>query len=171
MARPKLGAGDTHRLQIKISDEELQAIDDWRYANRVPSRSEAVRRLVQIGLRAEREMPKLLEHDAVGSHAIQDISDTLNNAGTQLRQAKSEDERIAIVGELIASISLKVEALYSLMVDRFMHLGDLATEIAPLVKNKRFDEALRRAEDAKDMEADAKIHEIQSVFDMWMKKK
>lgn len=50
MARPKLGEGDTQRLQLKISDEELEAIDDWRFANRVPSRSEAVRRLCQMGI-------------------------------------------------------------------------------------------------------------------------
>jgi metal-responsive CopG/Arc/MetJ family transcriptional regulator len=28
----------------------VRAIEDWRYENRVPSRSEAVRRLIQIGL-------------------------------------------------------------------------------------------------------------------------
>lgn len=53
MARPKLGEGDTQRLQLKISDEELTAIEDWRFANRVSSRSEAVRRLVQIGMQAD----------------------------------------------------------------------------------------------------------------------
>ena len=50
MARPTLGEGETERLHIKISAEELEAVEDWRYANRVPSKSEAVRRLVQIGL-------------------------------------------------------------------------------------------------------------------------
>jgi hypothetical protein len=50
MARPKLGDSETERLHMKISADEVLAIDDWRYANRIPSRSEAVRRLVQIGL-------------------------------------------------------------------------------------------------------------------------
>lgn len=61
MARPKLGESDTERLHIKISTEELEAIDDWRFANRVPSRSEAVRRLCRIGLltsKAASEMNK-----------------------------------------------------------------------------------------------------------------
>lgn len=50
MARPKLGDSDTERLHMKITKDELEAIDEWRYSNRVPSRSEAVRRLVQIAL-------------------------------------------------------------------------------------------------------------------------
>ncbi len=50
VARPKLGEGDTQRLHVKISDEELEAIDDWSFANRVDSRSEAVRRLMKMAL-------------------------------------------------------------------------------------------------------------------------
>lgn len=50
MARPKLGDSDTERLHVKITVDELNAIEDWRYGNRVPSRSEAVRRLCQMGL-------------------------------------------------------------------------------------------------------------------------
>lgn len=50
MARPKLGDSDTQRLHVKISEEELRAIDDWRFENRIPSRSEAVRRLCQMGV-------------------------------------------------------------------------------------------------------------------------
>jgi hypothetical protein len=40
-----------NRVPIMMSDEELTAIDDWRYANRVATRSDAVRRLVQVALR------------------------------------------------------------------------------------------------------------------------
>ena len=50
MARPKLGDSDTERMHIKVTAAEMTAIDDWRYSNRIPSRSEAVRRLVQVGL-------------------------------------------------------------------------------------------------------------------------
>ncbi len=53
MARPKLGEGDTERLHMKLSADEIEAIDDWRYKNRVPSRSEAVRRLCQMALHAD----------------------------------------------------------------------------------------------------------------------
>lgn len=58
MARPKLGEGETQRLQLKISDEEMQAIEDWRFANRIQSKSEAVRRLVSLGLMFSKYAPE-----------------------------------------------------------------------------------------------------------------
>lgn len=41
------------RLQIMLTDEELKALDDWRFANRMPSRAAAVRELLKRGLAAE----------------------------------------------------------------------------------------------------------------------
>lgn len=40
----------TEKLQIMLSDEELQAIDDWRFENRLPSRAAAIRELISRGL-------------------------------------------------------------------------------------------------------------------------
>jgi hypothetical protein len=39
------------RLQIMLSPEELAAIDDFRFNQRMPSRAAAVRELMGIGLR------------------------------------------------------------------------------------------------------------------------
>ncbi len=36
-----------------LSDEELKALDDWRFARRMPSRASAVRELLRRGLAAE----------------------------------------------------------------------------------------------------------------------
>jgi len=41
------------RLQIMLSPEELTALDDWRFAKRMPSRAAAVRELLKRGLAAE----------------------------------------------------------------------------------------------------------------------
>jgi hypothetical protein len=41
------------RLQIMLVPDELQAIDDWRFAKRMPSRASAVRELLRRGLAAE----------------------------------------------------------------------------------------------------------------------
>ena len=38
------------RLQIMLSPEELKAVDDFRFTNRMPSRAAAVRELFRIGL-------------------------------------------------------------------------------------------------------------------------
>ncbi|RCL00016.1 MAG: hypothetical protein JSC085_001003 [Candidatus Tokpelaia sp. JSC085] len=39
-----------HRIPIMMSDDELTSVDDWRFNNRVATRSEAIRRLCQLGL-------------------------------------------------------------------------------------------------------------------------
>jgi hypothetical protein len=41
------------RLQIMLTEEELVAIDDWRFARRMPTRAAAVRELLRRGLVAE----------------------------------------------------------------------------------------------------------------------
>lgn len=40
----------TERLHLLISPTEVEAIESWRYKNRVRTKGEAVRRLCQIGL-------------------------------------------------------------------------------------------------------------------------
>lgn len=41
------------RLQIMLTEEELAAVDDWRFKTRMPSRASAVRELLKRGLAAE----------------------------------------------------------------------------------------------------------------------
>lgn len=41
------------RLQIMLTQEELAALDDWRFERRMPSRAAAVRELLKRGLEAE----------------------------------------------------------------------------------------------------------------------
>ena len=41
------------RLQIMLTDDELSALDDWRFVKRMPSRASAVRELLKRGLAAE----------------------------------------------------------------------------------------------------------------------
>jgi hypothetical protein len=41
------------RLQIMLTPDELQVLDDWRFEKRMPSRAAAVRELLKRGLAAE----------------------------------------------------------------------------------------------------------------------
>jgi antitoxin component HigA of HigAB toxin-antitoxin module len=41
------------RLQIMLSAEELQAVENWRFDKRMPSRASAVRELLRRGLASE----------------------------------------------------------------------------------------------------------------------
>jgi hypothetical protein len=43
----------TERLQIMLTDEEMKALDDWRFNRRMPSRAAAVRELLKRGLANE----------------------------------------------------------------------------------------------------------------------
>ncbi len=48
MANGELTRGE--RLQIMLSPEELEALDDFRFKQRMPSRAAAVRELFRLGL-------------------------------------------------------------------------------------------------------------------------
>ena len=41
------------RLQIMLTDEELAAVDQWRFVRHMPSRAAAIRELLKRGLLAE----------------------------------------------------------------------------------------------------------------------
>lgn len=41
------------RLQIMLSQDELRALENWRFAKRMPSRAAAIRELLRRGLAAE----------------------------------------------------------------------------------------------------------------------
>jgi hypothetical protein len=45
--------GRAERLQIMLAEDELAAVDDWRFARRMPSRAAAIRELLRRGLNAE----------------------------------------------------------------------------------------------------------------------
>jgi hypothetical protein len=42
----------TERIQLLMTAAEAKAIDDWSFANRIRSRSEAIRQLIELGLKA-----------------------------------------------------------------------------------------------------------------------
>jgi hypothetical protein len=42
------------RLQVMLSSDEMALLDDWRFLNRMPSRAEAVRTLLRLGLNSQK---------------------------------------------------------------------------------------------------------------------
>ena len=48
------GVARQTRLQIMLDEEELAAIDDWRFRQRMPSRASAIRELLRIALQIKR---------------------------------------------------------------------------------------------------------------------
>jgi hypothetical protein len=41
------------RLQVMLTQDELEALDDWRFSRRMPSRAAAIRELLRLGLAAQ----------------------------------------------------------------------------------------------------------------------
>ena len=53
MGRPKSPDNielHTERMVLVMKNSEIAAIDDWRFARRIRSRSEAIRQLISLGL-------------------------------------------------------------------------------------------------------------------------
>lgn len=43
----------TERLQVMLDERELEIIDEWRFAKRIPTRAAAIRELIARGLTAK----------------------------------------------------------------------------------------------------------------------
>ncbi|RSC31510.1 hypothetical protein EGT36_23110 [Agrobacterium sp. FDAARGOS_525] len=71
MARPKKPVDELkdQRVPIMMSEDELKAVDDWRFENRIGSRGEAIRRLCQVGLKTS-EMTDVLRD---GGNELSDL--------------------------------------------------------------------------------------------------
>ncbi|KQT60380.1 MULTISPECIES: hypothetical protein [unclassified Aureimonas] len=117
MARPKLGEGDTQRLQLKISDEELKAIDDWRFANRVESRSEAVRRLCQIGLQVDINISRL--------EGIMD----------EAEKSLAEDAQDIIKGAGAAPSKEQMQTFFMTLIKAYMRSNDFVHDISQTIRD------------------------------------
>ncbi len=50
---PRQDEKRVERLQVMLAPNELKALDDWRFARRMPTRAAAVRELLKRGLATE----------------------------------------------------------------------------------------------------------------------
>jgi len=46
------------KILLVVDDELIERIDDYRYDNRIPARSEAIRRLIEESLKRYEKKPK-----------------------------------------------------------------------------------------------------------------
>ena len=47
MEQPK-----NQRIALLLAEDEVKAVDEWRFANKIASRNEAIRQLVALGLKS-----------------------------------------------------------------------------------------------------------------------
>lgn len=53
-----------NRLQLMLNDDELEALDEWRFRMRMPSRAAAIRQLLRFGLELDVD-PKVVKDEAM----------------------------------------------------------------------------------------------------------
>jgi nitrogen regulatory protein P-II 2 len=72
------------RIQLVASHEFSHVIDTWRRGQEdLPSRSEAIRRLVELGLRYEQEHPMQMITAVIRPHKYENVREALLNLGVQ----------------------------------------------------------------------------------------
>lgn len=49
---PMAQQNKTERVQLLMTPDELKKVDDWRYAHRARSQADAIRQLIEAGLKA-----------------------------------------------------------------------------------------------------------------------
>lgn len=119
MARPKLGDSESKRLQMVITEDELVAIEDWQYRNRVPSKSEAIRRLCQIAIGLEPLVADLRNLWVGVQQANTEIAVKLLDAlhGVDQTQPRQNLEEINSLVKKLSSASLEFGIHAAAMVD------------------------------------------------------
>ncbi|MGH1353252.1 MAG: ribbon-helix-helix protein, CopG family [Methyloligellaceae bacterium] len=65
----------TEKIQIMLDDDELAAIDDWRFDNRLPSRAAAIRELIRRGLVKDDEFKNPPSDAASGDFRVTEAPD------------------------------------------------------------------------------------------------
>lgn len=90
-----------NRIPIMMSDEELKIVDDWRFDNRVATRSEAVRRLIQIGVYAIETREKALKDRR--EYQVQ-LADFAENLLGYLQENKADEASIAEISVDLAQL-------------------------------------------------------------------
>lgn len=133
MSEPK-----DNRVPIMMSNAELEAIDNWRFENRIATRSEAIRRLCQIGLITS-DAKNILDDKSLG--LFLGYSDNL----LALLDSTGEDSVPA------------VEALIN-MLDHFsdysFEVAHIALAIHKLSSNDTLEESIQQAKRAIEMKMD-----------------
>ncbi|MBX5175308.1 hypothetical protein HJB77_03225 [Rhizobium lentis] len=102
-----------NRVPIMMSDEELRAIDDWRFANRIATRSDAIRRLCQIGLLVGPDLDGLSGATLEISTAMRQLDEQTYDLWTRILTPvwKGETLNRAAVADLFKSLSANVSQI------------------------------------------------------------
>ncbi len=131
----------TQHLHILMAPSEVEAIDEWGFANRIRTRGEAIRRLCQMGLTVDEHSLKLFEQATHGLRSYLQRSDEISDLFSDPHRP-AKDVAVA-AAEIMPALLLELKKLsllsakvamgalpYSVTAD----FGD-AQELSTLIKN------------------------------------
>jgi hypothetical protein len=135
MARPKLGASDSKRLQMVITEDELKAIEDWQFENRVPSKSEAIRRLCQIGVLTAKAAPAMQEHTTLSmAEMVLFLGEVAKICSKHADDPGSLKIRLAVEQYGKSALLHSTQAM--------TEVGELTNHVSQLVQRREMEESL-----------------------------
>lgn len=107
-----------NRVPIMLAHEELEQIDDWRFKNRIATRSEAIRRLCHLGMAFDHRWAHV-EAEAIYiwnelNDKIEKIEDALDKKQIELFEG---DELTEMMAEAIVDAANSLEK-YLAIIDR-----------------------------------------------------
>lgn len=135
-----------NRIPFMMSDAELTAVDDWRFTNRIATRAEAIRRLVQIGLRAERDVIDLMAQ-VLATYEDLGKMRGIAHGGVQIAEVANVpvDKHLDYM-RMMAEEADNIAERYIARSDTFF---SLTSQIRGLTKAGTIDEALTHANEAR----------------------
>lgn len=79
----------TIKFQMMLSESEAKQIDDWGFAHRIRSRAEAIRRLCQMGMQADKDLEQIqAQTDATYEY----VADRVTKAIERVRSWKTPED-------------------------------------------------------------------------------
>jgi hypothetical protein len=134
-----------NRVPIMMSAEELDELDTWRFANKVATRSEAARRLMQIGIRSRRELDGI--YDAVRKASFQSVA--ISQRLGEIREARPlESDAMLFAVEVAQLIIDKLPDNIRAIREAHTRLIDLLFELNAVAQSSSTEEAMRMADEA-----------------------
>ena len=129
------------RIPIMMSASEVASIDDWRVAGRIWSRSEAIRRLVHIGLMIDRYFDALAAETNTAHERVLDLV----HAALDIRDLKDRmsPELMEYVTALADAAGPALDGMHSLTLRLEEALGPARKLTAETEIRKAFEEAAR----------------------------
>jgi hypothetical protein len=136
----------TERFNMFMSPSEMKAIDDWAWENKIRSKSEAVRRLLQIGIRMHSGYPGLSEHLKVAYETAQEVEEKYKYLFTddELPRVSIEKAR-----DLLIETFLNIMLIRSATADAVLSDLQLQREISMFSNDGEMDRLIAEAEAAK----------------------